>query len=97
MYAFRGSAIAMDAAQVGRPVVTLSGVGFAPEILFYNLGAVVSTVDEIAPAIFQMASESPVSLQRQILQGRMRLINDAQRAYTEWLGKHSISLRGIHV
>lgn len=84
-YSGRGSAIAMEAARLGRPIVTLSGVGFATETAYYGLGAVVRTIEEIAPAIMAMSREPIAEIERRMRHGYTRLMDDAARAYEAWL------------
>lgn len=86
VYAQRGSALALEAVRMWRPLVTSFGVGFAPEIAYYGLGVVAGTPMDFSAAVMQLSLFESGDLQRQMTQGLRRLKRDSDRAYGDWLG-----------
>ncbi len=84
-YRNRGSAVLMEAAALGRPVVTLAGTGFADQVSFFTLGLIAQDVQHMAPLVLEYL-RSPLR-KRQILvdSARERYSRDAEDNNKRWL------------
>lgn len=85
VYRMRGSAVLMEAACLGRPIVTIDGSAFAEQVSYYGLGVVVENVDGMARAILSMAKADRMKLHNQALHARQRFALDVVGAYDNWL------------
>lgn len=85
IYESRGSAVVMEAASLGRPVLAVGGTGFASTLDFYGLGVNVSTVGDLPAAIVALAGKSRQTIEIQAKQARQRFLNDATASYRSWL------------
>ncbi|WP_144769331.1 glycosyltransferase family 4 protein [Methylobacterium dankookense] len=85
IYKFRGSAVLMESASIGRPVVTLDGSAFSDQVSYYGLGLNCSDNLEIARRIVEY-SQTPKSVRwRQSIQARSRFITDMLGVYRNWV------------
>jgi hypothetical protein len=76
----------MEAAYLGRTILTLDGTGFADQIRYYSLGRVVAAVSDLPGAILSASRESRIKLQAQARQARYRFVADGASAYLHWIG-----------
>jgi glycosyltransferase involved in cell wall biosynthesis len=84
-YRYRGSAVAMEAAAIGRPVLTYPGTGFALQVQYYGLGRVCKDNQEMADAVFDYISLPQPRLASTVRQARFRFFADAAAAYDAWM------------
>jgi glycosyltransferase involved in cell wall biosynthesis len=87
-YALRGSAVMMEAAYLGRRIITLPGTGFADQISYYGFGEVVPNVSELPGAILKLSREPRARLQAKATQARHRFVADSTASYMLWIGAH---------
>lgn len=86
VYAYRGSAVMMESAYLGRQIVTLGGTGFADQVRYYGLGTVVPSTNRLADAILAMAQIPRATLAIRSKQARERFHFDSANLYRRWLG-----------
>ncbi len=84
VYKYRGSAVLMEAASVGRPCVTLSGTAFAVQVEYYGLGTVVDSINDIAHAIRHYVNLAEDELKHRVTQARSRFFFDINASYNSW-------------
>ncbi|WP_375464024.1 glycosyltransferase [uncultured Methylobacterium sp.] len=84
VYKYRGSAVMMEAASIGRLCVTLSGSAFAQQVNYYNLGDVVDSISEIPRAVLSLADYDATTMANRIVQARQRFYLDVKAAYSAW-------------
>jgi hypothetical protein len=70
----------MEAASVGRPIVSIEGTAFESQIEYFNLGWVCKNTHEIAERILTLSEGNNENIQSIILHARERFISDTTNA-----------------
>lgn len=84
-YAYRGSAMLMEAMLFGRLALCQGGTGFAEQCMLYNSGLVCNTDDDFADAIAMYASLPPARIAQQASHARAHYLEDVKRACDAWM------------
>jgi len=85
IYKVRGSSVMMEAACFGRPIVTLTGTGFADQVAAYGLGEAVPAIDDMVPAILGLSRMKRADIEDRAARARARFAADSAAAYEEWM------------
>jgi glycosyltransferase involved in cell wall biosynthesis len=85
VYRDRGSAVLMEAACLGRPVLTVTGSAFAEQVTYYRLGTVVPSINALAAAATELAGQDSLTLYRKALHARDRFVLDVLSSHENWL------------
>ena len=85
IYEHRGSAVLMEAACLGRPVIALDGSAFSEQVRYYGLGTVVPTIDSMIDAACALAECPRRELIGRARQARYRFLADVESGYERWL------------
>ncbi len=84
-YAWRGSAMLMEAMMFERLVIAQAGTGFADQARFYNAGELVETIDDFAEAISYLSRVPHRHLHARAAQARTHYMEDVKTACDQWL------------
>lgn len=84
VYALRGSAALMEAAALGRQVLTLEGLGFSDQVRYFALGAVVAEAGDMAAEILKAANLRPADLAARATQARHRFAASTRAEFRLW-------------
>ncbi|WP_320196487.1 hypothetical protein [Agrobacterium rosae] len=85
IYERRGSAGMMEGISFCRPVITYDGSAFADQVRYYGCGVVVSSLDQMVDAIFELAQTPKDVIAMRALQSNYRFRKDVQQSYASWL------------
>jgi glycosyltransferase involved in cell wall biosynthesis len=85
IYQHRGSAVLMEAACLGRPVIALDGSAFSEQVRYYGLGIVVPTIEAMIEEAYALAERPRRELIDRARQARYRFLADVESGYEQWL------------
>ena len=85
IYEHRGSAVLMEAACLGRPVIALNGSAFSEQVRYYGLGTVVPTIEAMIKEACALAQRPRRELIDRARQARYRFLADVESGYEHWL------------
>lgn len=85
VYHWRGSAVQMEAAAVGRLAIAYDDMAFSDLIRFYNSGLVVKDQDAMVEAIFTLAATPRDELSARATQARHRINTDCSSSFRKWM------------
>ncbi|WP_157861892.1 glycosyltransferase [Methylobacterium sp. Leaf361] len=86
IYKYRGSAVLMESATIGRPVVATDNVGFSEQIRYYGMGSLCKDNDEMVSNIITYSTIPREVRWRRSLQARSRFVADMRGAFKDWVG-----------
>ena len=84
VYALRGSAALMEAAALGRQVLTLGGLGFSEQVRYFALGTVVDSVEQMAAEILKIAGVTRAELNARARQAQHRFAASTTADFRLW-------------
>ncbi|WP_331314207.1 glycosyltransferase [Methylobacterium mesophilicum] len=85
IYKYRGSAVLMEAATVGRPVIATEDVGFVEQIRYYGLGIACADDASMAKQIVEYSAIPKDSRWKKSVQARNRFVDDMRGAFRDWI------------
>ncbi|MGN8097863.1 glycosyltransferase [Methylobacterium sp. 22177] len=85
VYKYRGSAVLMEAATIGRPVVATDNVGFSEQVRYYGMGSLCQDNDSIVAEIINCSKIPKEVRWRRSLQARSRFVADMRGAFKDWV------------
>lgn len=85
VYEYRGSAVLMEAAAYGRPVITYDRSGFSDVVKYFNLGIVVQSQSEMIEALFHLAMRPRRQIESEARQAAFRFYSDNKKSYQTWM------------
>lgn len=85
VYAYRGSAVLIEALCSGRHCLALDGPAFVDQIRYFGGGTVCSSVAEMSDQILAFSKEPPARRRARAQQARSRFVRDLVASYRDWV------------
>lgn len=85
VYAFRGSAVLIEALLSGRHCLALDGPAFVDQMRYFGAGTVCSSISDMADNIIACSKQSPVRRHARARQARDRFVRDLASSYRDWV------------
>jgi len=85
VYAFRGSAVMIEATCIGRHCLALDGPAFIDQMRYFGTGTVCASVSDMASKIVTFSKLSPVVRFARARQARHRFLLDLGVSYRDWI------------
>lgn len=85
VYAFRGSAVLIEALLSGRHCLALDGPAFVDQMRFFGGGTICSSIADMADKIMACSKESSTRRHARARQARDRFVRDLAANYRDWV------------